>query len=69
MLNNRCICCGTIIPEGRQVCPNCESTIAKRGFYGDEHCTNCDALLTGYKTSRYKYCPYCGIKIVDGDTK
>ena len=21
---NRCICCGTIIPEGRQVCPSCE---------------------------------------------
>ena len=20
----RCICCGTIIPEGRQVCPRCE---------------------------------------------
>jgi len=22
---NRCICCGEIIPEGRQVCPGCES--------------------------------------------
>lgn len=21
---NRCICCGEIIPEGRQVCPRCE---------------------------------------------
>ena len=21
---NRCVCCGEIIPEGRQVCPNCE---------------------------------------------
>lgn len=20
----RCVCCGAIIPEGRQVCPNCE---------------------------------------------
>lgn len=20
----RCVCCGEIIPEGRQVCPNCE---------------------------------------------
>ena len=25
MKNNKCIACGTIIPEGRQVCPNCES--------------------------------------------
>lgn len=22
---NRCVCCGEIIPEGRQVCPNCIS--------------------------------------------
>lgn len=21
---NHCVCCGEIIPEGRQVCPNCE---------------------------------------------
>ena len=21
---NTCVCCGQIIPEGRQVCPNCE---------------------------------------------
>lgn len=21
---NKCVCCGAIIPEGRQVCPNCE---------------------------------------------
>lgn len=25
MNNNRCVCCGTIIPEGRQVCPTCET--------------------------------------------
>jgi hypothetical protein len=22
--DNRCVCCGEIIPEGRQVCPSCE---------------------------------------------
>ena len=22
--DNMCVCCGEIIPEGRQVCPNCE---------------------------------------------
>lgn len=22
---NRCVCCGEVIPEGRQVCPKCES--------------------------------------------
>lgn len=24
-MDNRCVCCGEIIPEGRQVCPNCEN--------------------------------------------
>lgn len=23
-MENRCVCCGDIIPEGRQVCVNCE---------------------------------------------
>ena len=24
MSENRCVCCGAIIPEGTQVCPTCE---------------------------------------------
>lgn len=27
----RCVCCGTIIPEGRQVCPNCERNVMQNG--------------------------------------
>ena len=27
MNENRCVTCGAIIPEGRQVCDNCESEI------------------------------------------
>lgn len=23
-MDNRCVCCGSVIPEGRQVCPSCE---------------------------------------------
>lgn len=23
-MDDRCVCCGAIIPEGRQVCPSCE---------------------------------------------
>ena len=23
-MENRCVCCGEIIPEGRMICPNCE---------------------------------------------
>lgn len=22
--DNRCVCCGASIPEGRQICPECE---------------------------------------------
>lgn len=25
-MSEHCICCGSVIPEGRQVCPMCEST-------------------------------------------
>lgn len=24
-MDNTCVCCDAIIPEGRMVCPNCES--------------------------------------------
>ena len=25
-MDNRCVCCGAIIPEGRKVCPSCEES-------------------------------------------
>lgn len=25
--DNRCVCCGEVIPEGRQVCPDCEKAV------------------------------------------
>lgn len=27
MGENRCVCCGEIVPEGRMVCPNCENGV------------------------------------------
>lgn len=30
MRNNRCVACGEIIPEGRQVCPTCETRVEKK---------------------------------------
>lgn len=24
LTENKCICCGEVIPEGRIICPNCE---------------------------------------------
>lgn len=37
--DNRCVCCGVIIPEGRQVCPTCEN----KSIEEDEKdfCLNC----------------------------
>lgn len=30
MSEDRCICCGEIVPEGRMVCPNCEKKTEKK---------------------------------------
>ena len=35
-MEDRCICCGAVIPEGRQICPQCE--VKKCGFE-DMDCT------------------------------
>lgn len=29
MNSEYCVCCGTEIPEGRQVCPDCEAKVYK----------------------------------------
>ena len=31
MNDNRCVCCGRVIPEGRQVCPICEKEAGRHG--------------------------------------
>lgn len=46
MRENRCVSCGAIIPEGRQVCPLCENTSVRRGHIEvedreDEYCVIC----------------------------
>ena len=32
MNNNRCVCCGAIIPEGYQVCKSCDSMVKYDGI-------------------------------------
>ena len=40
--DNRCVCCGETIPEGRMVCPTCESkshdapTMTMKNFFTEE---------------------------------
>lgn len=36
MGENRCVCCGEIIPEGRQVCPSCEAAAKEVTEVGKE---------------------------------
>ena len=31
-MTNKCVCCGDEIPEGRQVCPNCEASSVLNGL-------------------------------------
>ena len=33
---NRCVCCGEIIPEGRQVCPKCEREACQHVWLFDQ---------------------------------
>ena len=34
MTNNRCVCCGAIIPEGLQVCPQCLAAADEHRYSG-----------------------------------
>lgn len=53
-MENRCVCCGAVIPEGRQVCPACEECT---------HVWLFDKLVTGTGGARYiSYkCQRCGV--------
>lgn len=28
-MENRCVCCGAVIPEGRQICISCEKMVTE----------------------------------------
>lgn len=36
MSEDRCICCGDIVPEGRMVCPGCEKKAEKKPDLAEE---------------------------------
>ena len=35
-MDNRCVVCGEVIPEGRQVCPICEADVSGRPIKNGE---------------------------------
>ena len=44
-MEDKCVCCGAVIPEGTQVCPNCLVTVKR-----EPTCKNC----LHYKVCKYK---------------
>lgn len=40
-MENTCICCGAIIPEGRQICADCKSV----GWDMNNSCVCCGAII------------------------
>ena len=65
-MEDRCVTCGVIVPEGRQVCPNCEARqapVAPRLGHAGEGlwiCGNCNIAVFPYGVN---YCHYCGRKV------
>lgn len=71
-MEDRCVCCGEIIPEGRMVCPNCEVASKARR---ETPCDFCKGraytkkpvtIITAYGKRFqmvFEYCPNCGRKL------
>ena len=63
-MTDRCVCCGEIIPEGRQVCPTCEQKeclhvwvfdgiIERKGMHAIKmKCSVCGARRTDLPVAR-----------------
>ena len=47
-MEERCVCCGEIIPECRQVCPTCEDKIGQQPSFGGD-----PQLRSRYKQALY----------------
>ena len=70
---DRCVCCGTIIPEGSHVCPNCKAAVnqdagmdayAYLAKYMSEAKLKEDIKRDNRTAARdYEFCPYCGRKL------
>ena len=55
MVEERCICCGEIVPEGRQVCWGCEYKMIKMGAILQSYGTAEEEKMTKNKSEEVKY--------------
>ena len=63
MSEDRCICCGEIVPEGRMVCPNCEKPKKPRKCNYPEESDYCAFHYNGICTREHNYeCPALAMK-------
>ena len=64
-MENRCVICGEIIPEGRQVCPNCDAgkgEVMKKKEH-DETFDQIELVQKGIDCERLNKCDECPYKI------
>jgi hypothetical protein len=68
---DRCVCCGEIVPEGRQVCPRCEIELQSKPDVGavlgveekiDENLISEDWIKI-YKTHLIEFYELCGFRL------
>lgn len=67
---DRCVCCGEIVPEGRQVCPQCEVELQSKpdvgAILGIEEKID-ENLISEDWIKFYKVCPalyeLCGLRL------
>jgi predicted nucleic acid-binding Zn ribbon protein len=52
-MENTCVMCGTIIPAGRQVCPNCQKDAIKKAAEMARRKMFCGVLGTNGKHKKY----------------
>lgn len=80
-MENRCVCCGEIIPEGIQVCYSCMNSFitdvapVRHGHWKTNSdrpdsliCSVCNCGFDMWKHDPHNYCPNCGAKM-DGGTE
>lgn len=68
---DRCVCCGEIVPEGRQVCPQCEIELQSKPDVGavlgieekiDENLISED-WIKFYKAYPIEFYTLCGLRL------
>lgn len=52
-MENKCVVCGAIIPEGRQVCPNCQIEAIKKAAEASRNKVFVGALGSNGEFRRY----------------